>query len=315
MDTFYCIYDAKEYPIEEKSKEHVIPVSLGGVDALCIYDVSRNVHALIGSKVDEPFVSSLPFVFERWRLQIKSQSGKIPDLVFRGTVEVEGKTLSGMFIIGQNGPCQFTTDPYVEGSLSNKLEIVCEPGQIEEVLANLERKAKRDNIHVSAEDLHAVEKNIQIETPWIRGKVEFDYNEFCRGFLRIALAAGHYLFGYEWSKGEGATRIREGITTFKDDSIPLIHGSIWPSGKDDHMLRLISRGPDSHVVVVMNVGRRLVFYCLFFGKYSGCIDMGEIEPGSNLVEYGNGIALVVDIPNRRLSKYELDEFLAQQEFS
>ena len=71
----YCIYSDKEIASDEISKEHIIPLSLGGSDEFVI-SVDRESNARIGSKIDGALSNDLGMQFLRKAHDLRGHSNK-----------------------------------------------------------------------------------------------------------------------------------------------------------------------------------------------------------------------------------------------
>jgi hypothetical protein len=71
----YCIYTDKEISHKEATKEHVIPLSLGGSDEFVI-SVDRNTNAEIGSKIDGALANDVGMQFLRKAHDLRGHSNK-----------------------------------------------------------------------------------------------------------------------------------------------------------------------------------------------------------------------------------------------
>ena len=65
------------------SVEHIIPWAIGGSNSVTTSDVSKLANNDLGSKVDAPFASTLPIALKRHQLELKSQGGNIPPIIWR----------------------------------------------------------------------------------------------------------------------------------------------------------------------------------------------------------------------------------------
>jgi hypothetical protein len=71
----YCIYTDKEISHKEATKEHVIPLSLGGSDEFVI-SVDRDSNAKIGSKIDGALANDVGMQFLRKAHNLRGHSNK-----------------------------------------------------------------------------------------------------------------------------------------------------------------------------------------------------------------------------------------------
>ncbi|MGF1733726.1 hypothetical protein [Photobacterium kasasachensis] len=78
----YCIYSDKFVEESELTREHIIPLSMGGMDGFEIL-VEREANKRIGSKIDGK-VANDPFIaLDRKNAQVKGHSGKLAQPVWK----------------------------------------------------------------------------------------------------------------------------------------------------------------------------------------------------------------------------------------
>ncbi len=73
----YCIYTDRNISEEEANSEHIIPLSLGGVNGFEI-PVERNYNATAGSKIDGALANDFLTLFARREHDTSGHSGKSP---------------------------------------------------------------------------------------------------------------------------------------------------------------------------------------------------------------------------------------------
>ena len=76
-DLIYCVYDDRWVSSEEASREHVIPLALGGVDAFAI-TVSRSANSILGSQLDGALANEFFMLQRRNELDVRGRSGVRP---------------------------------------------------------------------------------------------------------------------------------------------------------------------------------------------------------------------------------------------
>ena len=78
----YCPYIDRDIPRAQSSPEHIIPLSLGGVDGLEIFvDSAFNSH--VGSKLDGALANEFLFALNRTKFDTRGHSGKKPVALIR----------------------------------------------------------------------------------------------------------------------------------------------------------------------------------------------------------------------------------------
>lgn len=84
----YCPYTDQELNKFEISSEHIIPLSLGGINGLEI-PVCRKKNSQLGSNIDGKIGSELIIQSARTKYETRSQSGKIANLHFKSVKDGE----------------------------------------------------------------------------------------------------------------------------------------------------------------------------------------------------------------------------------
>jgi|GEM_PF-1957505 len=308
---FYCIYTGKSCPEDERSDEHIIPYSLGGSNQLVVRDVSRKGNNDAGSSADALLINSWFISQERWRLKLKSKNGVIPPIEFEGTIDVNGRTVKATYSIDHNSRIELVTIPEVDCNwTTGKINVNCDPKQLNEILMNISKKATKKGLTLSKDQLKSqTGEVIRIENPEMKMQLTFDTLAFVPGFLKMALATGHRLLGYKWSQSTEADLIRNAI--WEKDRNKLINykipGSVWPNSqfaaKD-----IFNVGKDKHVLAISNTGP-LVFYAKLFGEFDGLIRLSESVWNGPEINIGDFHIIVADATSRKIVEYSFGEFL------
>lgn len=76
-DEIYCPYTDCDIPSDRASREHVIPLSLGGADALTI-PVDTSANSALGSELDGKLANEFPIQLRRTRYDARGHSAKQP---------------------------------------------------------------------------------------------------------------------------------------------------------------------------------------------------------------------------------------------
>lgn len=95
VEESYCPYLDIEFPSSEMSKEHIIPLALGGVDAFSIR-VSREANSRFGHAIDGALANNFLMSLRRARGDVRGHSGKPVKAKWRGEDE-KGNPLQGLF--------------------------------------------------------------------------------------------------------------------------------------------------------------------------------------------------------------------------
>ncbi len=75
----YCIYTGKEIPIDKANSEHIIPLSLGGVNGFEIL-VDADFNAELGSKIDGKLANDFLIMIDRKKKNVRGHSRKDVDM-------------------------------------------------------------------------------------------------------------------------------------------------------------------------------------------------------------------------------------------
>ncbi len=81
MNTIYCIYTDQELSSDKVNKEHIIPLSHGGCNELCI-QVDKDKNSILGFEIDGKLSKDYLISSIRRRKDYKGHSGKIPESEF-----------------------------------------------------------------------------------------------------------------------------------------------------------------------------------------------------------------------------------------
>ena len=78
----YCPYTDGDIPEAQSSPEHIIPLSLGGINGLEI-SVDSAVNSQVGSKLDGALANEFLFALKRTKFDTRGHSGKEPTALIR----------------------------------------------------------------------------------------------------------------------------------------------------------------------------------------------------------------------------------------
>lgn len=311
---FFCIYSGKEYDDCERSEEHIVPISIGGSNEFVTKDVQRKANNDAGSMIDAPLIDSWPITNERWRLNLKSQSGSVPPVVLDGTIDVNGRTVKASYHIKPNRSVELISVPEVNCDwASGTIKIGCDVKDLEKIAANIERKAERRGIKLDRSKLtDKAGQSILLENPFINAQLTFDVNALTPCILKMALATGHLVLGERWSRGDDAELIRKAMwepdrSNLKTHKIP---GSVWPNCAAT-LKPVTDIGPDRHLLMVLNTGP-LSFYCILFGQFEGMIQLQkDVWVGPEL-SIGDGRVFIIECKSRHLESLSFGQFVSKR---
>ena len=304
MGTFFCIYSGLDCDESERSTEHIVPVAIGGPDALTVDDVSTKANNDAGRRADASLVDSLVIKIERWRHAIEGRNG-VPDVNLDGMVDVGGAKIRAKLRIGASADeDQLWIQPSVKRVAKGQYEISCHANDRERILADIQRKNGGEPLRMQTTAATSVTT--------IEMSPAYREDELWRGFVKMALATGRRVLGAEWARGETAAVLRAALSSpdGADWSAMPIRGKIWPhTGEDqDRFNRVMSCGEDRHVLLVVNTDDVVAFNALLFGKYNGTVQLTTHRwPGFEL-----GHAMVVDPTKRALVELPADDFVLRR---
>lgn len=92
----WCPYSDKEIPLADTTPEHVVPLSLGGVNEFCVR-VEEKANAEVGSRIDAPLADDFRVKQRRNRLGMVGHSGKYPVLTWKHSELESGEPVQVTF--------------------------------------------------------------------------------------------------------------------------------------------------------------------------------------------------------------------------
>jgi len=206
------------------SLEHIIPWAIGGSNGLATRDASKKGNNDLGSDVDAPFANTLPLAFMRHKLELKSNSGNIPPIIWKGQTEYGDKAT---FTLNADGSSELDLGLKVERPPKGQAGRMTVAGSHEKAVQTLEGMLKgmrkrgetaysqNGKLLESVDDFLAISEQRLVDNA--RFSVEyFNKEAWGRGILKIVLALGHHMLGPEWSQGVGADPIREIVMNSPD---------------------------------------------------------------------------------------------------
>jgi hypothetical protein len=250
----------------------------------------------------------------RWRLQLKSQNGTIPPILFEGTTTINGRNVKATYAINPDKSVRLVTIPEVDCDWQKgEIKVNCDPNDLTEILGNIERKAHKNGLSFNVNEV--LTKNnqpIKIENPEIKSGFVFDLHAFTPCFLKMALATGHKVLGYAWSSGKDAELIRNAMweSDPKNRVNHKIKGSVWPNAPSS-LKQVFFLGQDRHIIIVLNTNP-VSFYAMLFGEFEGVIQLQEgIWDGPGLAPL-DGRIFIIDCKTRKLEELGLGEFVIRR---
>jgi hypothetical protein len=314
--TFFCIYSGQEHPESVRNLEHILPYALGGSAEFGTHDVSARSNSDAGSIADGPLVNHPLITMQRWRLQLRGQSGRIPGITFRGTIDIDGSAVEMCYHIYPDGAVELTTIPDVQSDWANReFRVRCDPRDLPKIFGNIIRKGQKMGLPISLDNIR-VHTSVQkrIEQPTLSGDLSFGLFDLYPGFVKMALGTGHLVFGKAWSRNSDAALLRKVINERdpgRRKTIP-VHGQVWPNTHgDDLMKQNCYMDNDKHVFVVRNQ-KPVTFYALLFGQIDGFIQLAERPVVGTELPPGRGVAYVLCCKTRQIASFDWEKFVTKQ---
>ncbi len=310
---YYCVYHRSFHEDAEPStKEHIVPLSIGGSNSLTITTCKQS-NSDLGTLVDAPLINNPLIATERVRLGLTGHSGEPPSLDLIGTVDLGGVARRGSLRVSadRRGEEQIRIIPIVEKSVEGdqtNYTIRCMPQDEARILRDIEKKERR---HGNRRITVGARQEINNSSPVLNSKANIDVLALQRAFCKMALSFGYFIIGNALPENPDTELLRQFIweeNRAKAMAIPL-KGSCWPEHSKD-ILRLW-RVKDYHLLALQNPGP-LIFTGLLFGTY-GCT-LQLCEDGSRFtgaVPREQGVAVWIDPSDRIMHRESLLHFLGQ----
>ncbi len=232
-----CIFCSKS-PDDKNNKdfwsvEHIIPKALGNEKLILIDSVCKDCNSKLGSNVDGYFLNNFLIELERRNLNLKGQSGKVPNPFIDGTDQDGNKV-----IWKKDHP-----------EIVSKVDIIDDHIKI---IANTKEEAKdiffkiadRKNLTEAFKErgLKTIDKSDGHLRPLtINVSFGIEYNRFFMEMVKIAYEFAIYKIGEEYLNDPRAIEIREYLNSAirgeMKDNCPEIKGVILPSKELMYILR------------------------------------------------------------------------------
>ena len=287
-----CIYTGKKLdPSDAKlkpSREHILPLSLGGVDGFVTDDVSAIANSLASTQIDDYVASVLPVLILRQKYGLVGHRKVAPKLSLKGSFDdVQANAVLSIAADGQI-ICEFDDEQKTRGSL---IELGSTEDRVRFFLKNRLVQAKKHGMlllteHGEIRDAEDIEIALLVaersNAQDFKARISIDLKDYqfavARLMIKVALGLGHKILGSEWTFGPGGHHLRAFL--FQKPDAPMrnkLHGTIIPaenlSADIRQLLRLRS---DHHTLAVLPQGKRTVAFIALFGGDIGIaiIDLG-----------------------------------------
>lgn len=286
-----CIYSGKALILgDEKlkpSREHIVPLALGGSHQFTTNDVSAYSNSRAGNEIDDAVASQLPLLGLRQKYGLKGNRGIVPNVALKGhltaipdapaTLEIdadanvsvrfhnEQRTTGQLVQIGTTEDrMRFFLNARLKQARERNLNILTQYGQI------------RDEEDIEAVLLLAPRTEGQEFKASLTIDLAAYHSTFVRLMIKIALCLGHRVLGPSWTFSPSGDLLRQGLWPNGVVKPPPIRGSVSDQAPD-MIAPLIGIAPNKHVMAVLPVGHdTTVAIIAMFGGASGVatIDLG-----------------------------------------
>lgn len=317
----YCPYFGTDLPDSEPfSEEHILQFSLGGPTSLCI-SVSTKANSRLGTEVDSLLVNNFFITPHRLKHRLAGQSGSIPEIEMKGTLENLDNPLPVRYTYGVDGP-KIWLRPTVEykteadGQMSLKFGASSEE-ELLKIIGNVNKKHTKKGLNpIDPSQALQQSERTHISEPSIQAILTFDATSFSRAFVKMALGIGHLVMGESYSRSDGASLLRKFMWETDPsirEKIPL-HGQVFPFYEDEHLKSMLSI--KDHHVIGMIKGNPPSFFACLFGEFTGVVVLSDVL--DNSVHHAlpeDGIFWDIDPSTRTVKSYSLGEFIYYKQTS
>lgn len=255
--------------IKAGSDEHIIPKSLGN-EILRMNNVCKKCNEGLGRHVDEHLVNNFLSQMIRQQLNLKGQSGKIPN-PFKTGRDSEGRVIHIDYEFKPSLPLRLE---------QNGDEITILGGNEQQVVKALESKLKR--MGKTNEDiqelLNKTEKKVEVYKPKVNYKVELHLDKLFLGALKIAYEYMYQTFEEQFYKDEIAQEIRQVLYEATKGNFDRKYSEMgfMPDDIKSNFMEFKNIWPNSHILFLSkDVANQLFFYislfCNDFLSFSICV--------------------------------------------
>jgi hypothetical protein len=268
--------------------EHIVPYALGGCDPFTIRYCSKKANNDFGSDIDAPFIA-LPLVgFKRHTVGIKSYSGIVPDIVFRGQCVELQKPCNIVF--PYQGAVYADFPPEVTGGIDvgqisfggNEERL---RGPIESLIKKANRKGRTLLGGAQLEPIatfdEAVEAAVKSTGQTLHFRMNLGWDAFTvpwtRGIVKMALGLGAYALGRSWAFSAAADALRSCLVC-SVSSLPHLSLRGTAVGRlPDEIARMLDIQPGRHTLAVLPYEKEMVACISLFGGelFDGIINLGD----------------------------------------
>ncbi|GAA0575898.1 hypothetical protein GCM10009416_13260 [Craurococcus roseus] len=287
-----CLYTGKDFEAvsasaEINAPEHIIPLSLGGLDGFTVDCVLPSANHRAGNEIDDALGSTLPFLFLRQTYKLKGHGRVIP------TIRLEGELID----IGRKVWVDIDADgqlswgfPADTKSKGRAIDLIGSEDQVRSRLNSILKEIGPKNLSLvtgwgelrDAEDVEiALELADRERGSKFKGRFIFDTHKFHSAFvtfaIKVGLCTGYKVLGPEWAFGPAGIKLRSALFAGGEARRrPGIRGRILPNMPSD-LRAVLGLKTDRHVIAVLPSYKGVVAVVSLFG---GVLGHAAIEIGA-----------------------------------
>jgi hypothetical protein len=314
----YCGLDHDE--TTPWSSEHVIPYAMGGSSEFTIR-VCMDSNNRLGGEVDRPVIEFFPVRSERFFLGLEGTDGTLPTLDLSGVTHVHGREMDLRNVIGPGGKdiritgreiTRTSTKGGERWDLTGGLDPIRKAlaGKIQDQASKGKwvKSDRGETITIENLDQFLREATEEVQNPCVLRRIDFDYLWTWRFFAKLALAAGHFLIGEEFSCSKRAGELRRTMNARNLDEVGLSGAIIFP---ETHSLppqfpQFKTKG--FHTICIGHGRPRFLFMSLF-GWLDACVALDDVIDGGGRNVVGNMQIFEIALPSRSLLRYSQSEYI------
>ncbi len=277
-----CIFCLLEKPIEEFTREHIFPESIGGSMYLknC---VCKSCNSFLGSNVDGYLTDHYLIQMRRLLYRLPGKSGEIPNPLENGTLLNEsGQKVK--YILNEDGkPKELYLIPSIEKKTNGgsiKISITIDSKDKNKLPEMLNKSIKRSgsNKELKPDDIAKQLKIEEIKNPKIFVNAKVDIVNYQKAILKIAYELAYYWLGESYIDDPLAILIRSAILDQSDSTHwgekYKIRGRIGLF-KEDAVSTFGSYLETSHIAFLSRSQNNLACYIRIFTVFEGIIAVTE----------------------------------------
>ncbi len=276
-----CIYTGvlldTSKPETAPSREHIIPLSLGGSNQFTVHDVSREANNIAGKKIDDEVSSHLIFLMLRNRFGLSGHRGTVPSVDLHGVFDDIGAEAKLSIDPDSTLRVKFKKEQEVSDA---KVVIKTDEVRMRELLGYRLVQANRNSNYLKTplgdiKDQEDIDIFLEIAEREGAGTFRHGFSINLRDFqtslqhfaIKIALCLGHQQIGAEWTFGPDGNLLRKALFPQNFKSIPKINGSMQ-SDLNKTMHEMLCLRDDQHSIAFLRHGNiATAMIALFGGRF------------------------------------------------